>query len=384
MLHSPKTISRSLAKKLTFAALILCIYLFSLLLITWNFFASRPAFLLPSIVLLAAFGLVAFYVAVKKTVRRHVAEPLLRLSSLTDEVVSGNYQAFADVSGANEIGYLGRNLNFMIDVICRQTIDLEQAVEDREAALKKADENVRLLREELLEAAGIGERYNGIISQDLRTKAGLMLIYAKFLSESAEIGNDSPTSAFARKMTDVAYDLMAVISEMTDVGELTGARPGIRPCRCDFGGIIDGSLELFKPLITFKKINISREFAPEISSVVIDRDKIRQVVNNLVGNAVKFSEPEGNVRIVAGCEGDGVCFEIHDCGQGMTEEQQEKIFSDESFDACTPGTAGEIGFGSGLKIARFFAELQGGSLRFESRRGKGSSFFFKIPQGKIE
>lgn len=383
MLHSPGSVSKSLARRITALALALLAALFIYLEAARGFFSAAGVFFTVTYAFFAAALVAAFYIAVKKTVRRHVSDPVARLSSLTDEVVSGNLQAFADASGENEIGYLGRNLNFMIDVICRQANELEQALEDRGAALERSADDVRALREELMTSAGIADRYNRVISRDLKTKAGLVLVFARYLCESPGVKSDPQASAFARKLTDVAYDLMAAISELTDVEELSGARPPVVPVRCDFGEIVAGALGIFEPLITFKKLDISSEMGPETSSVAIDLDKVRQIVNNLVGNAVKFSEPGGRVRIRAGCEGDCVCFEIHDCGQGMTDEQQEKIFSPDSFDACTPGTAGEIGFGSGLKLARFFAELHGGSLWFETARGRGSSFYFKVPQGNV-
>ena len=125
-------------------------------------------------------------------------------------------------------------------------------------------------------------------------------------------------------------------------------------------------------------VTVSLEVAPDLPAVAADPDKVRQVLTNLVGNAVKYSPDVGDVRVDVAMRGAVVCFSIRDEGLGIPAAEQARVF--EKFYRLDPElTRGVGGTGLGLYITRELVRRMNGRVDVESREGEGSTFSVELP-----
>jgi signal transduction histidine kinase len=138
---------------------------------------------------------------------------------------------------------------------------------------------------------------------------------------------------------------------------------------------------LNQPLAVKKKLTIERLNGDELPSVFADRDKLKHVLGNLIGNAIKFTSDEGRIWISLlrrGKNAEELMVEVGDTGKGISRNNHELIFREFAQVDASPSRP-HHGTGLGLAIARKFVELHGGRIWVESELGKGSRFFFTLP-----
>src|SRR5260370_17891326 len=138
-------------------------------------------------------------------------------------------------------------------------------------------------------------------------------------------------------------------------------------------------LSVIRPLAIAKKIRI--EHAEETFSVYADRVRFKQILYNLLSNALKFTPEGGRVRVEGSSDGSLVCIAVTDSGIGMRPEDQQLIFEEFRQAGESPKGVKE-GTGLGLAITKRLVERQGGTIRVTSELGKGSCFTFTLPVGR--
>ena len=159
----------------------------------------------------------------------------------------------------------------------------------------------------------------------------------------------------------------------------------IRPESTDLAQVVRAAVESAQPRAAAREVSVDTS-GVDPTTAVVDSHRIRQVVDNLLGNAIKFSADGATVRVAVRAEGaDWVRFEVADRGVGIPEAEQRHLFEPffTGFDThrhCS-GTHefGRRGIGLGLPIARRFIELHGGRIDVESRPGEGATFRFWLP-----
>src|SRR5262249_18933755 len=157
----------------------------------------------------------------------------------------------------------------------------------------------------------------------------------------------------------------------------------IHPVRLSLTGVIAEVLETLRPLAVEKGVELGL-VEPETAGVVrADRDKVEQVLINLTHNAIKFTQPGGEVRVrvVVQPQG-GVLTVIQDTGEGIPPEELERIF--DKFHQVSATSGQQRGSGLGLTIAQKLVELQGGTMWVRSALGRGSEFGFTLPAAERE
>jgi signal transduction histidine kinase len=141
-------------------------------------------------------------------------------------------------------------------------------------------------------------------------------------------------------------------------------------------------VEMLQPLASDKSIRIDVSDTPRELNVWADKERLLQVLSNLIGNAVKFTREGGNITLRAESTAELVCFSVSDTGQGISPEQMPHLF-DRYWQAKKDG---RMGIGLGLSIAKGIVEAHGGSIWAESTLGKGTTFHFTLPraEGRLE
>ena len=140
---------------------------------------------------------------------------------------------------------------------------------------------------------------------------------------------------------------------------------------------IESVIEDNNSLLSSKQINLIRDIPSGLPKIHIDEARIRQVMDNLINNAYKFTDSGGTITIKAKEEDDNLIIEVKDSGLGLTKEQQKLVFDPYSQVDNRERSVG--GMGLGLAISKNLVEMHGGKMRVESRTGKGSRFSFTIP-----
>ncbi len=216
------------------------------------------------------------------------------------------------------------------------------------------------------------------MSHEIRTPLNAILGYAQLLQRDVNLPPEQRDSIAG--INDSGRHLLGLINEILDLSKIEAGRMELNPIDFDLAMLANGLVATFRPLCAQKKIGFRLELprGPH-QRVRGDEGKLRQVLINLVGNAVKFTSA-GEVALRMRRELDGRWhFEVFDTGLGIPPEEQSEIFK--PFHQGS-GAQHQGGTGLGLAIAQRQVELLGGKLELNSERGIGSRFFFSIPLGE--
>ena len=238
-----------------------------------------------------------------------------------------------------------------------------------------------LWKAELLEQAQAADRaksrFLATVSHELRTPLTALAGYEELLADQV-IGplSDSQIDVLER-MRSVTQHLAAVIEQVLAFSSLDEGREVVRPTDFLAADIVRAAAAVVEPLARQKHLAFSYSVPAAPIRMTSDVDKIRQILVNLAGNAIKFTE-SGDVRLeLARCNG-SVCFTVSDTGIGIAPRDIERLFR--PFAQLDTGlTRRHGGSGLGLYISRGLAELLGGRIEVESELGKGSRFRLVLP-----
>ena len=180
-----------------------------------------------------------------------------------------------------------------------------------------------------------------------------------------------------RMIRDCGNQLSQLVDDILDFSRLRAEKLVLNKQPMQLVDAIDDVVKLLRPLATAKGLNLSSRVAADLPSISADGDRIRQVLHNLIGNAIKFTE-QGSVTVGADRHGDQLRVQIRDTGVGIPADRLERIF--EPFEQAD-GSSGRRygGAGLGLSIARQLVVAHGGSLTVLSEPGRGSVFSFSLP-----
>jgi signal transduction histidine kinase len=213
------------------------------------------------------------------------------------------------------------------------------------------------------------------MSHEIRTPLNAILGYAQLMRRDRLLGPEQRDAVAGIHAS--GQHLLSLVNQVLDLAKIEAGRMELQPVDFQLPALAQGLAATFKLLCAQKRIGFRVAFDPaDTGRVHGDEGKLRQVLINLLGNAVKFTQA-GEVCLHFRPDGAGFwLFEVLDTGQGIPPEEQAVIF--EPFHQGS-GAQHQGGTGLGLAIARRQVELLGGTLALESERGIGSRFFFRIP-----
>lgn len=216
------------------------------------------------------------------------------------------------------------------------------------------------------------------ISHDLRTPLAAIITHAEILREGmlGELNKRQLDSIGG--IVNGGQQLLDMIDEILTYVRAANDQIALVMGDFEIADIIDQVRQLNEPLAAKKRITIERTSGDEIEPVEGDREKIRHVLSNLIGNAIKFTPEGGRVWISATQEDSELLVEVGDNGSGIAPENHDLIFREFAQVDSTPSRP-HHGTGLGLAIARRLIELHSGRIWVESELGTGSRFFFTIP-----
>jgi signal transduction histidine kinase len=236
-------------------------------------------------------------------------------------------------------------------------------------------ENARLY-EEAQQAIRVREQILAIVSHDLGNPLGAILVGTRMLSKSLPPENKSERLREGiERIRRSAERMRRLTEDLLDFASIQAGRLAIKRKACDPASILAETVASFNAIAQEKGLHIESDAEANLPPVYCDRDRIVQVLSNVVGNAVKVTPAGLDIVLRAEARGHEVVFAVSDTGPGIPEEQLQHIF-----ERYWRGSEPEYkGTGLGLAIAKGIVDAHGGRIWAESRPGHGATFFFTIP-----
>lgn len=211
------------------------------------------------------------------------------------------------------------------------------------------------------------------VSHDLRNPLATIKGYADLLIEALEGVN----RGFAERIQFTAEEMAGLIGDLLDLGKIeAGVEIARVPCRLD--DLINKAVAAAQFQAESKRMVVTAEVPAQTPAVLGDAGRLRQVLDNLIANAVKYGLPGGHVTVRLGHEGDQVMVQVQDTGIGIPRDALPRLFG-KFYRVPGPHTTKVPGTGLGLAIVKSIVELHGGQIWVESEVGEGSTFGFTLP-----
>jgi two-component system phosphate regulon sensor histidine kinase PhoR len=181
---------------------------------------------------------------------------------------------------------------------------------------------------------------------------------------------------FLTRIDSEVNRLIQLVAELTELSRIETGKAELKKEPVNLNQLVEEVIAQLSPQAERQKLSISQDFAADLPSVPADKDRVRQVIANLVHNAIKFTRPHGRITITTRTLEGSVVVDIADTGIGIPKKDLARVF--ERFYKGDKARAGE-GTGMGLAIAKHVVEAHGGNIWVESEEGKGSIFSFSMP-----
>lgn len=243
---------------------------------------------------------------------------------------------------------------------------------------KRAEDELKKSTENLVKLNETKDRFISIVSHDLRTPFSSILGFTDLLLKDTELTEDEKRQ-YVEFIQESSKSMLSLVNSLLDWTRLQTGRIRFEPERIEAKKIIEGAINALSGTAFQKSIEIKENINPDLF-VFVDKNLVTQVFNNLISNAIKFTNPNGEI-VVSRTPSDQtrfIEFSVKDNGIGIKPENIDKLFGvDTKF--SSEGTAGEKGSGLGLSLVYEIIEKHGGKIWVESNYGNGTDFRFTLP-----
>jgi PAS domain S-box-containing protein len=219
----------------------------------------------------------------------------------------------------------------------------------------------------------------GIVSHDLRNPANAVKMLARSILEGAEraqLRDDVAERVVV--IRQAAEQMDALIQDLLDMTRLEAGRLVVAPREVDITSLVEESIDALRPLAEAGAVGLNAEVPDGLPAAHVDPDRVRQLLSNVIGNAIKFTPAEGTVTLTARAFHGELEIAVRDTGGGIPAAQLPHVF-DRFYQATHGGRVARHGAGLGLPIARGIVEAHGGRIWIESTPGTGTTVRFTLP-----
>ncbi|HMV30728.1 MAG TPA: ATP-binding protein, partial [Gemmatimonadales bacterium] len=280
-------------------------------------------------------------------------------------------------------GYFALNAR-RVERLRRRTAGVVKVATDLIRELEQRGEELEAARARAEEASRVKGQFLANMSHEIRTPMNAVLGAAELLGDTAL---DAEQAEYVRMLRGSGEALLGIINDILDFSRVEAGKLTLDVRPFDLPGVLEGTAGPLRLEAHRKQLTLELVPDPDVPRLVLgDAGRVRQVLTNLLGNAVKFTA-RGSVTLRvrtlhAGAEGSRVRFEVEDTGPGIDAETLARLF--QPFTQADGSTTRRYGgTGLGLAISRMLAELMGGEIGVESRPGQGSTFWVVLPFGPV-
>jgi signal transduction histidine kinase len=275
-------------------------------------------------------------------VSRSVTRPLTQLAAAAEDIAAGNYSRRVGLRGEDEIGLLGSAFNRMAEAV----------------------ERARKAQRDFL----------ANVSHELKTPLTSLIGFSHALVEGSLLSEAERTRA-AHIVNEESQRVLRMAQELLDLARVEAGSMTMQIEAVDLAGQLEQELEIVRPRARSRGLSIRMTVPDDIPPVAADPERLHQILDNLLDNALAAVSEGGRVSVSTGLEGERVCVEVSDDGPGIAPDTLARVF-DPFFTTKDPGR----GAGLGLAISLTYAEAMGGTLNAESKPGAGTRFRLWLPR----
>ena len=309
--------------------------------------------------------------------QRLILSPVRDLRTVAEQVTDGDLQVRSDIATGDEFEDLGEAFNEMLDHL-RATQDelrtINRSLDPRLGEL--AETNVALF-----EANKLKSEFLASVSHELRTPLVSIIGFAELLGDAAESPPKDRTrqARYAKNILTSGRMLLDMINDLLDLAKIEAGKIELHLSRFEIRQVCEDLMDFVRPLAEKKNLQINADLAPDLPEMHSDSGKIKQILYNLVSNAIKFTPSGGRVALrVRRQDEQHIEMRVEDTGPGIPQEKQAVVF--EQFRQLDSSATREYGgSGLGLAITHELTGMLGGTIRVESVVGQGSTFITTLP-----
>jgi signal transduction histidine kinase len=290
--------------------------------------------------------------------------PVRKMERALEGITSGDFTQHVEVPNRDELGKLARDLNGTTERLAK--------LFDEERALA---EQLSLTNASLARASEAKSRFLASVSHELRTPMNAILGFTDALLAGVDGPLNDEQQASLGWVQRGGRDLLGLIDEILDLSKIEAGKLTVEAEPFDPRELVESVVAQHRSLAAQKRIRFAWHDAGAPAEVVLDRQRVRQILVNLFGNALKFTPEGGEVDVETdGASDSRFHVAVRDTGPGIAPEQHEAIFEEfRQAEGASPG------IGLGLAISRRLARVMGGEVTLQSELGRGSVFHLRLP-----
>jgi PAS domain S-box-containing protein len=254
-------------------------------------------------------------------------------------------------------------------------IDIDITAEKRnEAELAELLRRVEMARDAATDAASAKSRFLANMSHELRTPLNAIIGFTRLVSRNAEALPERQLDNLSKILVSAEH-LLGLIDEILDLSRVEAGQVVLDLSQTQVAEVMQEVADSLEPLVDRPRVKLVVDADERLPAIVTDRDKVAQILLNLVSNAIKYTD-EGSISVTAAAADGRLRIGVSDTGVGIARDELGRVFDEFHRAATAPGRSGT---GLGLTISRRLARALGGDVTVQSRLGVGSEFTLDLP-----